>query len=125
MDEIERNLREQEAIFRASEREQKRLQRLIATAPRGKIPLTKEQKRLKRLKATAPTKIKGNKNARSAKQNAYDLERCQSKHQRSKAKNRVKALANPWVKHVKAYAATNGISYKEALSKAKASYKKK
>lgn len=32
-------------------------------------------------------------------------------------------MASKWIEHVKAYAAKNKISYKEAMSKAKASYK--
>jgi signal-transduction protein with cAMP-binding, CBS, and nucleotidyltransferase domain len=31
---------------------------------------------------------------------------------------------NPWVQHVKAYAKQNGCTYKEALKKAKETYKK-
>ena len=31
---------------------------------------------------------------------------------------------NDWIKHVKAYQAKHGCSYKEALQKAKATYKK-
>ena len=31
--------------------------------------------------------------------------------------------ANPWIAHVKAYAARNGVSYKDALSLARASYR--
>ena len=34
-------------------------------------------------------------------------------------------MASAWIEHVKAYAKKNKVSYKEAMSKAKASYKKK
>ncbi len=34
-------------------------------------------------------------------------------------------MASAWIEHVKAYAKKNKISYKEAMSKAKPSYKKK
>jgi len=34
-------------------------------------------------------------------------------------------MANEWIEHVKAYASKNKVSYKEAMSKAKASYKPK
>ena len=34
-------------------------------------------------------------------------------------------MASEWIEHVKAYAAKNKVSYKEAMSKAKASYKPK
>jgi hypothetical protein len=34
-------------------------------------------------------------------------------------------MASAWVDHVKAYAKSHGVSYKEAMSKASASYKKK
>lgn len=34
-------------------------------------------------------------------------------------------MANSWIIHVKAYAKKNNISYKDALKKAKSSYKKK
>lgn len=33
-------------------------------------------------------------------------------------------MANSWIEHVKAYSKKNGVSYKEAISKARASYKK-
>jgi hypothetical protein len=33
-------------------------------------------------------------------------------------------MGNPWLKHVKAYQAKHGCSYKEALQKSKATYKK-
>lgn len=32
-------------------------------------------------------------------------------------------MANPWIEHVKRYAAANGLSYKDAMSAARASYK--
>ena len=34
-------------------------------------------------------------------------------------------MASEWIEHVKAYAAKNKVSYKEAMSKAKTSYKPK
>lgn len=34
-------------------------------------------------------------------------------------------MANSWIIHVKAYAKKHNISYKDALKKAKSSYKKK
>lgn len=34
-------------------------------------------------------------------------------------------MASAWIEHVKAYAAKNKVSYKEAMTKAKASYKPK
>jgi len=34
-------------------------------------------------------------------------------------------MASAWIEHVKAYAKKNKVSYKEAMSKAKPSYKKK
>ena len=40
------------------------------------------------------------------------------------AKQKAKAKSNPWIKHVKAYAKQHNISYGDAISKAKASYKK-
>tara|TARA_R110002126_G_scaffold31387_2_gene101116 strand:- start:1506 stop:1694 length:189 start_codon:yes stop_codon:yes gene_type:complete len=40
-------------------------------------------------------------------------------------KQKEKAKQNPWIKHVKAYAAKHKISYAEAISKSKSSYKKK
>jgi hypothetical protein len=40
-------------------------------------------------------------------------------------KQKAKAKQNPWIKHVKAYAAKHKISYGEAISKSKSSYKKK
>ncbi len=33
-------------------------------------------------------------------------------------------MANSWIEHVKAYAKKNGVSYKEAITKSRASYKK-
>tara|TARA_Y100000361_G_C11013652_1_gene265711 strand:- start:49 stop:510 length:462 start_codon:yes stop_codon:yes gene_type:complete len=33
-------------------------------------------------------------------------------------------MANSWIEHVKAYAKKNGVSYKEAITKARPSYKK-
>jgi len=33
-------------------------------------------------------------------------------------------MANSWIDHVKAYAKKNGVSYKEAITKSRASYKK-
>lgn len=32
-------------------------------------------------------------------------------------------MVNPWIEHVKAYAVKHGVSYKEAMSAARASYK--
>lgn len=32
-------------------------------------------------------------------------------------------MVSKWIEHVKAYSKKNGVSYKEAMSKAKASYK--
>jgi hypothetical protein len=40
-------------------------------------------------------------------------------------KQKQKAKENPWIKHVKAYAAKHKITYAEAISKAKSSYTKK
>lgn len=40
------------------------------------------------------------------------------------AKQKAKAKSNPWIQHVKAYAKKHGIKYGDAISKAKASYKK-
>ena len=40
-------------------------------------------------------------------------------------KQKAKAKTNPWIIHVKAYAKKHKISYGDAISKAKASYKKK
>ena len=40
-------------------------------------------------------------------------------------KQKAKAKQNPWIKHVKAYAAKHKISYGDAISKARSSYKKK
>ena len=34
-------------------------------------------------------------------------------------------MANPWITHVKQYAKTHNISYREALKRAKSTYKKK
>lgn len=34
-------------------------------------------------------------------------------------------MASDWIQHVKAYSAKNKVSYKEAMTKAKASYKPK
>ena len=34
-------------------------------------------------------------------------------------------MVNTWIEHVKAYAKKNKVSYKEAMSKAKATYKAK
>lgn len=44
---------------------------------------------------------------------------------KDKAKKKGKAKAGGWIAHVKRFAAKNKISYKDALSKASASYKKK
>jgi len=35
-----------------------------------------------------------------------------------------KKAPSAWIQHVKAYAQNNGVSYKEAMTKAKASYKR-
>lgn len=40
------------------------------------------------------------------------------------AKQKAKAKSNPWIQHVKAYAKKHGIKYGDAISKARASYKK-
>ena len=40
------------------------------------------------------------------------------------AKQKASAKTNPWIQHVKAYAKKHGIKYGDAISKAKASYKK-
>lgn len=40
------------------------------------------------------------------------------------AEKRLGKGLNPWVQHVKAYAKQHGCSYKEALKKAKETYKK-
>ena len=40
-------------------------------------------------------------------------------------KQKNKAKQNPWIKHVKAYAKKHNISYGDAISKARSSYKKK
>ena len=44
---------------------------------------------------------------------------------KDKAKKKGKARAGGWIAHVKAYAKKHKMSYKDALSKASASYKKK
>jgi len=74
---------------------------------------------------------------RSGKRSARKLKPCAKGSERNPASNRCKkvrsparaaaakvaAAANPWIAHVKAYQAANGVSYKVAMQMAAASYK--
>mgnify|MGYP003147612617 CR=1 FL=1 len=56
---------------------------------------------------------------------AFDDTKQEKKKMKKEKAKKAKGKAGSWIAHVKAFAKKNNMSYKEALSKAGASYKKK